>query len=213
MLMEDKRSVWMAQREGRTKDGSDYTQQGVLKMIGMAKGDQSLTEYFGKLKIVPISISYEFDPTDVLKMPEILSKRMKEKYVKAPDEDFKSIIQGILGIKGRIHVSAGDLMDASLFSEIGQDFTSPNEQLKAIANKVDREIHKNYKLWPANYIAHDMLNNTDQYASKYTFKDKRRFERRLKRRVDFKNSLELNSYLLMYANPVINKEGLYGQQN
>ncbi|UAB85488.1 1-acyl-sn-glycerol-3-phosphate acyltransferase [Zunongwangia sp. SCSIO 43204] len=213
MLMEDKRSVWMAQREGRTKDGSDYTQQGVLKMIGMAKGDQSLTDYFGKLKIVPISISYEFDPTDVLKMPEILSKRMKEKYVKAPDEDFKSIIQGILGIKGRIHVSAGDLMDASLFSEIGQDFTSPNEQLKAIANKVDREIHKNYKLWPANYIAHDMLNNTDQYASKYTFKDKRRFERRLKRRVDFKNSLELNSYLLMYANPVINKEGLYGQQN
>ena len=93
MLLEDKRSVWMAQREGRTKDGSDYTQQGVLKMIGMGKDDLSLTDYFGKLKIVPISISYEFDPTDVLKMPEILSKRMKEKYVKAPDEDFKSIIQ------------------------------------------------------------------------------------------------------------------------
>ena len=213
MLLEDKRSVWMAQREGRTKDGSDYTQQGVLKMIGMGKGDLSLTEYFGKLKIVPISISYEFDPTDVLKMPEILSKRMKEKYVKAPDEDFKSIIQGILGIKGRIHVSAGDLMDASLFAEIGQDFGSVNEQLKVIASKVDQEIHKNYKLWPSNYIAHDLLNNTDRYASKYTFKEKRRFERRLKRRVDFKNSLELNSYLLMYANPVINREGLYDKEN
>ena len=213
MLLEDKRSVWMAQREGRTKDGSDYTQQGVLKMIGMGKDDLSLTEYFGKLKIVPISISYEFDPTDVLKMPEILSKRMKEKYVKAPDEDFKSIIQGILGIKGRIHVSAGDLMDASLFAEIGQDFGSVNEQLKVIASKVDQEIHKNYKLWPSNYIAHDLLNNTDRYASKYTFKEKRRFERRLKRRVDFKNSLELNSYLLMYANPVINREGLYDKED
>ncbi len=213
MVLEEGRSVWMAQREGRTKDGSDYTQQGVLKMIGMAKGDFGLTEYFAKLKIVPISISYEFDPTDVLKMPEILSKRMKEKYVKAPDEDFKSIIQGILGIKGRIHVSAGELMDANLFSGISHDVNSVNDQLKVIASKIDKQIHQSYKLWPANYIAHDLLNNTDQFSAKYTFKDKRRFERRLKRRVDFKNSLELNSYLLMYANPVINKEGLYGKED
>ncbi|MDN3595684.1 1-acyl-sn-glycerol-3-phosphate acyltransferase [Zunongwangia endophytica] len=212
MLMEDKRSVWMAQREGRTKDGSDYTQQGVLKMLGMAKGDLSLPEYFGKLKIVPISISYEFDPTDVLKMPEILSKRMKEKYVKAPDEDFKSIIQGILGIKGRIHINAGDVMEPTMFGKIENDFGSVNEQLGEIANKVDNEIHKNYALWPSNYIAHDLLNNTDLYTSKYSDKDKRRFERRLKRRVDFKNSLELNSYLLMYANPVINKEAVDGKQ-
>ena len=110
-------------------------------------------------------------------------------------------------------MSAGDLMDASLFSEIGHDFGSVNEQLKEIASKVDDEIHKNYKLWPSNYIAHDLLNNTDRYASNYTYKEKRRFERRLKRRVDFKNSLELNSYLLMYANPVINREGLYDKEN
>ncbi|WBL22596.1 MULTISPECIES: 1-acyl-sn-glycerol-3-phosphate acyltransferase [unclassified Zunongwangia] len=212
MLLEDQRSVWMAQREGRTKDGSDYTQQGVLKMLGMAKGDLSLTEYFGKIKIVPISISYEFDPTDVLKMPEILSKRMKEKYVKAPDEDFKSIIQGILGIKGRIHINAGDIMEPALFDQIENDFDSVNEQLGEIANRVDNQIHKNYALWPSNYIAQDLLNNTELYTSKYSEKDKRRFERRLKRRVDFKNSLELNSYLLMYANPVINKEAVDGNK-
>ncbi|WP_417884802.1 1-acyl-sn-glycerol-3-phosphate acyltransferase [Zunongwangia sp.] len=213
LLMEDVRSVWMAQREGRTKDGSDYTQQGVLKMVGMAKDKQSLPEYFTKLKIVPIAISYEFDPTDILKMPEVLSKRMKEEYVKAPDEDFKSIIQGILGDKGRIHVAAGEVLDASVFEAIEHEYTSVNEQLKVVADVIDDRIHKSYKLWPSNYVAYDLLNNTETYKEFYSAKEKRRFERRIKRRVDFTNSLALNSYLLMYANPVINQFGLQNEEN
>ena len=86
----------MAQREGRTKDGNDHTQQGVLKMLGHGRKDDSVAEYLSNLKIVPVSISYEFDPTDVLKMPEILAKRMETIYIKSANEDFKSILKGAL---------------------------------------------------------------------------------------------------------------------
>lgn len=208
LLLEEKRSVWMAQREGRTKDGNDTTQQGVLKMLAMAKGDLSIPEYFSKIKIVPVAISYEFDPTDVLKMPEIMARRMETTYVKSANEDFNSIMKGALGNKGRIHISAGDVLDENLFNELEKEFASTNDLLKAIASKIDDKIHTNYKLWPANYIALDLINNDDTYSSHYTIKEKRQFERRLTRRIDVKNSLEVNSYLLMYANPVINLEVL-----
>lgn len=208
LLLEEQRSVWMAQREGRTKDGDDTTQQGVLKMLAMAKGDLSIPEYFSKIKIVPVAISYEFDPTDVLKMPEIMAKRMETTYVKSANEDFNSIMKGALGNKGRIHISAGEVLEEHLFHELEKEFSSTNDLLKAIATRIDEKVHTNYKLWPANYIALDLLNNDDTYASHYTIKEKRQFERRLTRRIDVKNSLEVNSYLLMYANPVINLEVL-----
>ncbi|HSP40671.1 MAG TPA: 1-acyl-sn-glycerol-3-phosphate acyltransferase [Gillisia sp.] len=208
LLLEEHRSVWMAQREGRTKDGNDTTQQGVLKMLAMAKGDLGIAQYFSKIKIVPVSISYEFDPTDVLKMPEIMAKRMETTYIKSANEDFNSIMKGALGQKGRIHISAGDVLDENWFSNLESEYSSTNDLLKAIATKIDERIHTNYKLWPANYIALDLLNNNDTYSSHYTIKEKRQFERRLTRRIDVKNSLEVNSYLLMYANPVINLEVL-----
>lgn len=208
LLLKENRSVWMAQREGRTKDGNDITQQGVLKMLAMAKGKKSIAEYFAEIKIVPIDISYEFDPTDVLKMPEIMAKRMEETYVKTANEDFNSIMKGALGNKGRIHISAGEVLSKEALTAIEEKETSVNDQLKAIADLIDRKIQGNYKLWPSNYIACDLLNNNDEHSSHYTLKQKRQFERRLTRRIDFKNSLEVNSYLLMYANPVINQEAL-----
>ena len=212
LLLEDKRSVWMAQREGRTKDGNDKTQQGVLKMLAMAKGDDSLAEYFSKLKIVPVAISYEFDPTDVLKLPEILAKRMEQIYIKSANEDFKSILKGALGNKGRIHISAGEPVSANSLLEIEAKAGSVNEQLQNITARIDHLIHKNYKLWPANYIAFDLLNSSSMFEEHYTSKQKRQFERRLTRRVDFKNALEVNSYLLMYANPVINQKNQHESQ-
>jgi len=208
LLLEENRSVWMAQREGRTKDGNDLTQQGVLKMLAMAKGDMSISEYFSKIKIVPVSISYEFDPTDVLKMPELMAKRNEEVYKKSEHEDFNSILKGALGNKGRIHITAGEVLDIEWFAELEKKEHSVNDQLQAIAGAIDNKIHKNYKLWPANYIACDLLNNSEEHSNRYTDKEKRQFERRLTRRVDFKNALEVNSYLLMYANPVINHEAL-----
>ena len=209
LLLKDKRSVWMAQREGRTKDGSDHTQQGVLKMLAMAKGDTPLSEYFALLKIVPVAISYEFDPTDVMKMPELLAKRMEQTYIKSANEDFKSILKGAMGDKGRIHLKAGKPVSEEVLKEIEQKSASVNEQLQQLTGYIDRRIHKNYHLWPSNYIACDILNGEDRFKEHYSEKEKRQFERRITRRVDVKNALAVNSYLLMYANPVINQHELH----
>lgn len=208
LLFEEERSVWMAQREGRTKDGNDFTQQGVLKMVGMAKGELDILDYFTKLKIVPVAMSYEFDPTDMLKMPEVLAKRMKEDYKKSANEDFNSIMQGAMGQKGRIKINAGEILTKADFDEIRKKDLSINDQLKEVATLIDRAIYRNYKLWPSNYIAYDLLKNEEKFINKYTQKEKRQFDRRISRRVDVKNPLALNSYLLMYANPVINKISL-----
>jgi len=208
LLCEEKRSIWLAQREGRTKDGNDVTQQGVLKMLAMAKGDLSISDYFSKIKIVPVAISYEFDPTDALKMPEIMAKRMDEEYTKTVNEDFNSILKGALGKKGRIHLEAGKVLSLDWFDAVVKGESSVNEQLKSIAAGIDLQIHINYKLWPSNYIACDLLHNNEEHSCYYNEKQKRQFERRLTRRIDLENSLEVNSFLLMYANPVINKEKL-----
>lgn len=208
LLLERKRSVWMAQREGRTKDGNDHTQQGVLKMLAMAKGKKDILDYFSELKIVPVAISYEFDPTDMLKMPEVLAKRMKEEYKKSANEDFNSIMRGAIGQKGSINLKAGEVLNSEDFDYIRKQDLSVNDQLKEVASLIDRSIYRNFHLWPANYIAYDLLKNQERFADKYSEKDKRKFERRIERRVDMKNPLALNSYLLMYANPVINKMGL-----
>ena len=137
-----------------------------------------------------------------------MAKRNEEVYKKSAHEDFNSILKGALGNKGRIHITAGKILDENWFAELDRAEYSVNDQLQAIAGAIDSKIYKNYKLWPANYIACDLLNNSDQHAGQYTDKEKRQFERRLTRRVDFKNALEVNSYLLMYANPVINHEAL-----
>ena len=208
LLLQEKRSVWMAQREGRTKDGNDFTQQGVLKMLGMGKGDLDILDYFARIKIVPVAISYEFDPTDMLKMPEVLAKRMKEEYKKSANEDFNSIMQGAMGQKGRIQLNAGEVLTAGDFDAIRKKDLSINDQLKEVATLIDNSIYRNYKLWPANYIAYDLLKNENRFEDYYTEKEKRQFDRRISRRVDVKNPLALNSYLLMYANPVINKMSL-----
>lgn len=208
LLFKDGRSVWMAQREGRTKDGNDFTQQGVLKMVGMAKGDMDILDYLASLKIVPVAMSYEFDPTDMLKMPEVLAKRMKEDYKKSANEDFNSIMQGAMGQKGRIQINAGPVLTKEDFETIREKNLSINDQLKEVCTLIDNAIYRNYKLWPANYIAYDLLKNETRFEGQYTEKEKRQFDRRISRRVDVKNPLALNSYLLMYANPVINKISL-----
>lgn len=209
LLLLDKRSVWMAQREGRTKDGNDRTQQGVLKMLAMSRGEEAMAEYFSKLKIVPVSISYELDPTDVLKMPELMAKQMKQIYVKSANEDFASILKGAMGQKGRIHLQAGKPINKAELLGLENAATSVNDQLQRLTSFLDESIHKNYKLWPSNYVACDLLNANDTYSAFYTQNEKRRFERRIKRRVDASNTMAVNSFLLMYAQPVLNQEVLH----
>lgn len=197
-------SVWIAQREGRTKDGNDSTQQGILKMMAMASREQSLSEFFKKIKIVPLSISYEYDPTDVLKMPQLLAKHNDEVYVKAKDEDFNTMMSGVLGQKKRIHLHAGKVMQSE-YGEIEAQFDNKNRQLQAIAQLIDDSIIQNYQLWPTNFIAYDLVHETNKFSDRYSEKEKQLFERRLEMRIDISDQILRDGFLAMYANPVINK--------
>lgn len=212
LLHHEKRSVWIAQREGRTKDGNDATQQGVLKMLAMAAGDLSLTDYLKSLKIVPISISYEYDPTDSLKMPQLLAKHRDEEYIKGKDEDFMTMLSGVLGQKKRIHLHAGKVLDTEL-DDVAAKIENKNKQLQAIAQIIDDSIIQNYKLWPTKYIAYDLLHDTDTYASQYTEQEKQLFVRRLDMRIDPSDAVSKEFFLEMYANPLINKKKLEGNSS
>jgi nitrogen regulatory protein PII len=202
----ENRSVWIAQREGRTKDGNDCTQKGVLKMLSLACREAGrMADFFKHLKIVPVSISYENDPTDVLKMPELLAKSKAEIYVKGKNEDFKTVISGIMGQKKRIHIALGDVFDMEI-DQIFASESSLNRQMSLLAEEIDKVIISNYQLWPTNYIALDMLNGSCEYNSQYTMEEKDDFESRLKRGVDLTNPIAVRNFLSMYANPVINKQ-------
>ncbi len=205
LIFTENRSVWIAQREGRTKDGNDLTQQGVLKMLGMASEEENLMDYFKKLKIVPVSISYEYDPTDALKIPRLVAEANQETYIKDRNEDFNNLLSGIMGQKKRIHIHIGDVLDSEL-SFIGTQFDNTNKQLQALAQVIDASIINGYKLWPTNYIAYDVLHNTHKYADFYTEKEKSLFVRRLDIKINESNPIELEGFLNMYANPVINKQ-------
>lgn len=204
LLSRENRSVWIAQREGRTKDGNDMTQQGVLKMLAMGSDEENLMDYFKKIKIVPVSISYEYDPTDMLKMPRLLAEANDEVYIKEKNEDFMTLISGIMGQKKRIHIHVGDVLEKEL-DVIKEENDNQNKQIQALAQVIDDSILTTYKLWPTNYIAYDLLNETTRFASHYTEKEKGLFERRLEMRIDIENKVMREGFLAMYANPVVNK--------
>ncbi|QEE48486.1 1-acyl-sn-glycerol-3-phosphate acyltransferase [Flavobacterium alkalisoli] len=204
LLTRENRSVWIAQREGRTKDGDDATQQGVLKMLAMASDEENLMVYFKKLKIVPVSISYEYDPTDALKMPQLMAKANDEIYIKEKNEDFMTLLSGIMGQKKRIHIHVGDILTNEL-DEIAAEFDNQNKQIQALAQVIDDSILTTYKLWPTNFIAYDLLHDTTRFSKHYTEKEKLLFERRLEMRIDNENKVLRDGFLAMYANPVVNK--------
>lgn len=202
-LVQENRSVWTAQREGRTKDGNDVTQKSVLKMLTLAEESSDSFSYFQKIRLVPVSISYEYDPTDVLKMPELLAKSRQEKYIKSENEDFVNLLRGLIGTKKRIHISVNGELDEEI-KEIAAMGISQNDKLMHLAGLIDEKIWKGYKLWPSNYIAHDLLNQTDAYQNEYTLKEKEDFEKRLKEKVKLENEFMVKSFLSMYAHPVEN---------
>lgn len=204
LLLRENRSVWIAQREGRTKDGNDATHSGVLKMLGMGSDEKSLMDYFKKIKIVPVSISYEYDPTDALKMPQLIAEAKNEIYIKEKNEDFVTLLSGIIGQKKRIHIHVGDVLDKEL-DAIKTEFDNNNKQIQALVQAIDDSILQSYMLWPTNYIAYDLLHKTDQYAAFYTENEKSLFERRLEMKIDENNPQMVESFLAMYANPVVNK--------
>jgi 1-acyl-sn-glycerol-3-phosphate acyltransferase len=206
-LLRENRSVWTAQREGRTKDGNDCTQKGVLKMLTLSERGGNPFGFFEKIQVVPVSISYEYDPTDSLKIPELIAKAKEEKYVKGENEDFITLLSGIMGPKKRIHIQVNKPLDHEI-RQLKKEELTQNEKLSKLGELIDREIWKGYKLWPSNYIAYDLLYKKSQFTDHYSSAEKESFEKRLSQKVNPSNSLEVENFLHMYAKPVVNQLGL-----
>lgn len=200
-------NVWIAQREGRAKDSNDRTQSSILKMMAMG-GEGSAVERLRQLHIVPLAISYEYDPCDWLKAQEFQLKRDIEGWTKSKADDVLSMQTGIMGYKGRIHYHCAPCIDEWLLSIAD---TPKGELFETVAQHIDREIHANYTLYANNYIALDMLNGNDGNADKYTAEDRARFEKYLegqlaKIQIDNKDEdFLMNKMILMYANPAKNQ--------
>ena len=208
-ITNNRRSIWLAQRQGRTKNGYDMTEQGLLKMLDMS-GEADFQKNFEELNIIPMSISYEIEPCDILKAREILISRT-QKYVKAEGEDFNSIMVGIMQQKGNVHLHIGKPLTSEEIAEAAK--CDKNDRYQLIRHAVDVRVIQGYKLWPNNYIAYDILNATDKYSSNYTSEDKQKFvgymENQLGTVEPELNKDELREVFLgIYANPVVAKEDL-----
>ena len=175
-ITQKKQSVWIAQRNGRTKNGDDKTEIGVLKMFSLSS-DKPFIENLAELNITPISISYEFEPCAFQKASELLISKY-QKYIKAPNEDLESIIHGITQPKG--HINLVICKDISLEDFENSDKFEKNDKLLHLASIIDKRIIGNYKLFANNYIAFDILNDTKKYSDFYTSGQKKFFEEYIK---------------------------------
>lgn len=204
-------NVWIAQREGRAKDSNDRTQESIIKMMAMG-GEGSLVERLKGLHIVPLAISYEYDPCDFLKAQEFQLKRDIADWKKGPMDDVVSMQTGIMGYKGHIHYDAAPCIDAWLDT---LDADMPKADFfKAVATHIDEEVFRRYRLYPSNYVALDELEGTTAHADRYTAEQKAQFDgyiaqQMAKIQLPNKDEAFLRERLLtMYANPARNQEQL-----
>ncbi|MDX1588992.1 MAG: 1-acyl-sn-glycerol-3-phosphate acyltransferase [Oleiphilaceae bacterium] len=206
-IEEDNESVWLAQREGRAKDGIDRTDPAILKMLYMSQKKRlaDFAEAMERLSLVPVTIAYEYDPCDVAKARELEARERTGTYVKAPGEDLESIIQGIRGHKGRVHVA----FSAPLGSDNAADYESP----QAAAEAVDRVMKRQYHLFPSNWVAARMLASrrgesiTLPDRSQLSLMEREMAEHELQQRLSHCDQA-LHPYLLsIYANPVYRHPG------
>ncbi|HLP96236.1 MAG TPA: hypothetical protein VK168_19470 [Saprospiraceae bacterium] len=199
-------SVWIAQREGRAKDGNDRTQVGLIKMLSLSCKDD-LKSYFKSMKIAPVAISYEFDPCDLLKAQEFLNKRANPDYKKTFEEDVQHMLLGLKGNKGAVHFHFSEPFDAEL--DVFDTLPNARKQLETLAEMIDERIHRHYKLHPINYIAQDMLTGSNTYSNYYSAEDRERigtyFEQRFRLLTQDDEGLGKEYLLKMYANPLINQ--------
>ena len=200
-------NIWIAQREGRAKDSNDRTQPAILKMMAMG-GQGSAVERLMQLHIVPLAISYEFDPCDYLKAAEFQLKRDVEGWKKSPQDDVLSMRTGIMGYKGRVHYQCAPCIDDYL-TALSADIPK-TEVFDVIASHIDEQIHRNYRLYPSNYVALDLLERSSGHSSMYTLEEKAAFEQYVEAqlaKIDIVNKDERflrERMLTMYANPVRN---------
>lgn len=204
-IIEGEDSIWIAEREGRTKNGDDRCQPALLKMLDMS-GTKDFVESFSQMNPVVVSISYEWEPCDALKIQENYLKNHAT-YQKTKDLDMLAMVTGMHQPKGRIHYAFSPITTQEL-QEIGK-IENKGERINALAQLYDQKQHATFKLWPNNYVAYDMLNGTDKYAENYTAQDKEQFignmEYKLSKLEGDKQELT-EMFLEMYANPVKNAE-------
>jgi hypothetical protein len=208
VIHERNESIWIAQRNGRTKDGNDKTQPGLIKMLTVGKED--IGKALAGLNLVPVTISYEKEPCDILKARELYLSKDKE-YVIEPNEDLMSILEGITGDKGRIHYAFGKPLNDFIESLITNKLHK-NELVERVVEEIDRQIYADYRLWPSNYIAFDILNNSRKYSEKYSEEEERLFVKdmndRIEELVQFDSTEFRRFFLQIYANPTLNKRSL-----
>lgn len=215
-LLEKNTSIWIAQREGRSKDGDDRTATGLLKMFTLSS-KIAPEDALADLNLRPMCVSYEFDPCDLLKTNELMHVKLFGKYEKKPGEDFYSMVTGLTGHKGKVNISVGNPMSGAY--DKMREITNKNEKYRILSEAIDDEMHRIYHLWPNNYIAFDLLHGSREYKDKYSNIQRIAFVNYIRGHV-FKMALSrkklglpaenFNSYareilLQMYANPVINK--------
>ncbi|MBR4849308.1 MAG: 1-acyl-sn-glycerol-3-phosphate acyltransferase [Alistipes sp.] len=202
------KSMWIAQRNGRTKDGIDATDQGVLKMVSLS-GTADFVESFSELNIAPIAISYQYEPCDIQKAIEVTSTRLSGSYRKAENEDMRSILYGLRMPKGDVNISLCKPVSREELEECGK--LPKAEAYKMLKDIIDRRIYANYKLHDTNYIAHDMLHREKRYADRYTKEGVRAFKMRMamadarfaEAGIDLKTARKV--FLEIYANSVDTK--------
>ena len=200
-------SIWLAQRQGRTKNGYDLTEQGLLKMLDMS-GSGDFQKNYEELNIIPMSISYEYEPCDILKARELVISR-NQKYVKADGEDLNSIIVGIKQNKGDVHLNIGKPLTSEEIAQAA--LCDKNDRYQLIRHAVDVRIIEGYRLWKTNYIAYDLLNQSFKYSHMYSPADMEQFVDYMRGQLDSVEP-EINRedlrriFLDIYANPVVTKE-------
>lgn len=210
-LLEKHESVWIAQREGRAKDSSDHTQESLLKMLALAGGG-SFFDRLKEINLMPVAISYEYDPNDYLKAREFLLKRRDPDFKKTQRDDLFSMETGLLQFKGKVHFQLTPRINTRL-DQLGE-FKDSNTSAKYVARLVDQAIHRSYEIFTINYVAYDILHSTDRFQHMYTAERKEEviqyFNKQLDK-VELTNvSVEERDFmmemmLIMYANPLKNK--------
>lgn len=206
-ITEQRSSIWLAQRQGRTKNGYDTTEQGLLKMLDMS-GSSDFQQNFEELNITPMSISYEYEPCDILKAREVVISS-RQKYVKAEGEDLNSILVGIQQPKGNVHLNICKPLTTEEVAAAAQ--CDKNDRYQYIRHAVDQRVIEGYKLWKNNYVAYDILNQTDRYASEYETVDVDRFTAYMEKQLatvepEIDRDELRKAFLDIYANPVVTKE-------
>ena len=203
-----KENIWIAQREGRAKDSDDRTQESVLKMLAMG-GEGKPYEQLADLNIVPLTISYEYDPCDYLKAKEFQQKRDNPRFKKSRQDDLDNMRVGIFGYKGRVHYHCAAPVNARM-KELADKNLPKNDFYRALAEQIDSQIHAHYRIYPNNYIALDRLNGDNANASHYTKADEERFNQYLEgqlAKIDLPDkdvAFLTERMLTMYANPLRN---------